>query len=91
MITSKVDVITSYSIHYTKLYEILLDVVLGYGSNLQPDDELVPAFEEAKKINPNVAIICSITGVITSYSIHYTKLYDNLVPLPALSWHHRVE
>jgi len=41
---------------------ILLDVVLGYGSNLTPDEELVPAFLEAKKINPNIAIICSITG-----------------------------
>ncbi len=41
---------------------ILLDVVLGYGSHLNPEEELVPAFAEAKKINPNVAIICSITG-----------------------------
>jgi succinyl-CoA synthetase alpha subunit len=41
---------------------ILLDVVLGYGSNLTPDEELVPAFRQAKEINPNIAIICSITG-----------------------------
>ena len=41
---------------------ILLDVVLGYGSNLAPDEELVPVFKEAKQINPNLAIICSITG-----------------------------
>lgn len=41
---------------------ILLDVVLGYGSNMAPDEELVPHFKQAKKINPNVAIICSITG-----------------------------
>ena len=41
---------------------ILLDVVLGYGSNLTPDAELVPFFEQAKKINPNLAIICSVTG-----------------------------
>ena len=41
---------------------ILLDVVLGYGSNLAPDEELVPNFRKAKEINPNVAIICSITG-----------------------------
>jgi FdrA protein len=41
---------------------ILLDVVLGYGSNLAPDDELVPNFKQAKEINPNVTIICSITG-----------------------------
>ena len=41
---------------------ILLDVVLGYGSNLPPDSELVPVFEQVKKINPNLAIICSVTG-----------------------------
>jgi len=41
---------------------ILLDVVLGYGSNLHPEEELAPSFIEAKKINPNVAIICSVTG-----------------------------
>lgn len=41
---------------------ILLDVVLGYGSNLTPEEELYPNFKKAKEINPNVAIICSITG-----------------------------
>ena len=41
---------------------ILLDVVLGYGSNMAPDEELVPNFIKAKEINPNIAIICSITG-----------------------------
>ncbi|MCD4791930.1 MAG: acyl-CoA synthetase FdrA [Bacteroidales bacterium] len=41
---------------------ILLDVVLGYGSNLTPDSELVPVFEQAKKINPDLVIICSVTG-----------------------------
>lgn len=41
---------------------ILLDVVLGYGSHLNPDKELVPVIAEAKKINPDLPIICSITG-----------------------------
>ena len=41
---------------------ILLDVVLGYGSNLNPAEELVPAIEKAKQINPDIAIVCSITG-----------------------------
>ncbi len=41
---------------------ILLDVVLGYGSNLNPAEELVPAIIKAKKISPEVSIICSITG-----------------------------
>jgi len=29
---------------------------------MTPDEELVPFFKQAKEINPNVAIICSITG-----------------------------
>jgi len=41
---------------------ILLDVVLGYGSNLHPADELVPAIKKAKEISPDVTILCSITG-----------------------------
>ena len=41
---------------------ILLDVVLGYGSNLNPAEELVPAIKKALKINPDITIICSITG-----------------------------
>jgi len=41
---------------------ILLDVVLGYGSNMQPEAELVPAINEAKAISPNVLFVCSITG-----------------------------
>lgn len=45
---------------------ILLDVVIGYGSNLTPADELCPviqkAFETAKNIGNNLKIICSITG-----------------------------
>ncbi len=45
---------------------ILLDVVLGYGSNMQPGDELAPAIKEAKKLaendGRNITFICSITG-----------------------------
>jgi succinyl-CoA synthetase alpha subunit len=41
---------------------ILLDVVLGYGSNLNPAEELVPAIKKAKKISTEISIICSITG-----------------------------
>jgi len=41
---------------------ILLDVVLGYGSNLHPADELVPAIKKAKEISPDVTILCSVTG-----------------------------
>lgn len=45
---------------------ILLDVVLGYGSNMQPGDELSPAIKQAReyaaKEGRNVTFICSITG-----------------------------
>ena len=45
---------------------ILLDVVLGYGSNMEPGEELAPAIREAKDIaekdGRHLAVICSITG-----------------------------
>lgn len=41
---------------------ILLDVVLGYGSNMKPVEELEPAIKKAKSISPNVQFICSVTG-----------------------------
>jgi FdrA protein len=41
---------------------ILLDVVLGYGSNMNPTAELVPAVKKAKVISPDLVFICSITG-----------------------------
>jgi succinyl-CoA synthetase alpha subunit len=41
---------------------ILLDVVLGFGSNIAPDEELSPVIREAKLLSPNLSIICSVTG-----------------------------
>ncbi len=45
---------------------ILLDVVLGYGSNMVPGEELAPAIKEAKKTaeqaGRQLAVVCSITG-----------------------------
>ena len=40
---------------------ILLDVVLGYGSNMDPAAELVPVIRGAAK---KVAVVCSVTGTI---------------------------
>ena len=58
------DVITSYSIHYTKLYE------LASLRQSSPLFTLGTGAEVMKRVDfRNV-------GVITSYSIHYTKLYD---------------
>jgi len=45
---------------------ILLDVVLGYGSNMEPGKELGPPIREAKELaaaaGRHIAIVCSITG-----------------------------
>jgi len=45
---------------------VLLDVVLGYGSNMAPGEELAPAIAEAKKVaaseGRHLCVICSITG-----------------------------
>jgi len=41
---------------------ILLDVVLGFGSNLNPDEELIPAIKTAKEISADLQFICSICG-----------------------------
>ncbi len=43
---------------------ILLDVVLGYGSHMDPASELVPSIKRAKEISPNLIVICSVTGTI---------------------------
>ena len=53
-------VITSYSIHYTKLYEV---IHLRFEEVVRPGDFLV--------VDGDVLL-----RVITSYSIHYTKLYE---------------
>ena len=41
---------------------ILLDLVLGFGSNMDPIAEFKPVFQEALKKSPETVIICSITG-----------------------------
>ena len=86
-------VITSYSIHYTKLYEApLVYQECRFACESSTDAESCAAFEEV------TLFLCKTEGdarcrelcgspdekqnqtacafVITSYSIHYTKLYD---------------
>jgi succinyl-CoA synthetase alpha subunit len=41
---------------------ILLDVVLGYGSHIDPAGELVPVIEKALQNSKGLSIICSVTG-----------------------------
>ncbi|MDZ4203340.1 MAG: acyl-CoA synthetase FdrA [Bacteroidales bacterium] len=41
---------------------ILFDVVLGYGSHMNPVSELVPVIRKASSRSPNIVFICSVTG-----------------------------
>jgi FdrA protein len=45
---------------------ILLDLVLGYGANLNPLPEIIPVINEAKQLareeNMEIPIVCSVTG-----------------------------
>ncbi len=41
---------------------LLFDVVIGYGSHLDPASELIPVIKKAKEISPNLLLICSVTG-----------------------------
>ena len=56
-----VSVITSYSIHYTKLYEQVF--------------VLEEVEQQVGRLAALIGLDAQ-DGVITSYSIHYTKLYD---------------
>jgi FdrA protein len=45
---------------------ILLDIVLGYGSNMNPLSEIIPVIKEMNKIiaqqKRHLPIVCSVTG-----------------------------
>jgi len=41
---------------------LLLDVVLGYGSNLKPLEDIVPPITEAFLRNPELSVVASVTG-----------------------------
>ena len=51
---------------YPEVAVILLDVVLGFGSNMNPAEELVPVIRQAEKIalkaGRQLTFVCSITG-----------------------------
>lgn len=42
---------------------LLLDVVLGHGSHLDPISELAPTFLEARRLQPSLRIVAGIVGV----------------------------
>jgi FdrA protein len=43
---------------------ILLDIVLGYGANINPLEELLPAIKEAREVAKDryISFVCSVTG-----------------------------
>lgn len=41
---------------------LLLDLVLGYGSNLKPLEDIVPAITEARARNRELSVVASVTG-----------------------------
>ncbi len=41
---------------------ILFDLVLGYGANADPINEILPIIKEAKRIAKGISFICSVTG-----------------------------
>ena len=85
MYWSRRSVITSYSIHYTKLYEtatsaLSLVVADARGVTVEGMTALRKQARENSvtlRVVRNTLAKRAFTGtVITSYSIHYTKLYD---------------
>ena len=79
----RITVITSYSIHYTKLYEYHSDMTRTFaiGSIDAQSKEIYEIVKTAQQMALDV-LKSGIPGkvVITSYSIHYTKLYDSRSP-----------
>ena len=75
-------VITSYSIHYTKLYEEVSSGTVRQAASLEDSFEAVQGIDEsALDVANGISSLLDaveISSVITSYSIHYTKLYDSI-------------
>jgi FdrA protein len=47
---------------YPETSVILLDVVIGYGSNMNPLGELGPVIKRIKADNETLSVVCSVTG-----------------------------
>ena len=79
------DVITSYSIHYTKLYDIdrvdVEQVVLHQSHDVLEGRQVGGQYAvaiHAPQFPGDAPRLANDFHVITSYSIHYTKLYDGV-------------
>ncbi len=56
---------------------ILLDLVLGYGSNMSPLEDILPAIRGAFKANKTLSIVASVTGTETDPQVR-SKVVDGL-------------
>ena len=88
-----ITVITSYSIHYTKLYDFLSSAAIALETGMAPERMIMDHWDDLTGLPSNNVLdvlqdgagymwLASYDGlirVITSYSIHYTKLYDHLL------------
>ena len=75
------DVITSYSIHYTKLYDARGDFFAELKQRVAvPTESQIEtgiAAQHQYLQEQIIPLLAELGFVITSYSIHYTKLYDS--------------
>ena len=66
---------------------ILLDIVLGFGANMEPAEELIPIIRKAKELSPNLSIICSITGTDKDpqnrENVHHTLEKTGVIVMPS--------
>ena len=82
--------ITSYSIHYTKLYDLAPLVI----ARINTERSFFQFKDSVQENRVSLEIITALQGafkrhlinVITSYSIHYTKLYEPECPIQLRSW-----
>ena len=68
---------------------ILLDIVLGYGSNDDPASAIIPAIKTAKSINSDLAFVASICGTMEDFQDFEKQkqllLYAGVILLPTNS------
>ena len=68
--------ITSYNVCYTKLLRVVYGVGLSVRDDIRSTITTTSLLTTSDKAYSKVDLNSSTASVITSYSIHYTKLYD---------------